>query len=174
MGFWDFLKNVFNLGKTQGKSKARRRALKGNTKSPKKPKRRAASRIKTGKSLARKKPRPEERSSRRGKISLKKRTRKRYVRKPSRRPVSKPQEKEIGVITHYFGKICVGVVKLKGTLKLGDKIHIRGAHDDFVQVVSSMQINRKDITSAKRGQEVGIKVLKKVHENDKVYLARET
>lgn len=80
-----------------------------------------------------------------------------------------PKGKEIGVITHHFGKISVGIIKLTSTLALGDKIHIKGAHDDFTQTVKAMQINHQDVTEARKGAEVGIKVNKPVHENDKVY-----
>jgi putative protease len=79
------------------------------------------------------------------------------------------QEKEIGVITHYFGKICVGIIKLKDTLKVGETIHVHGAHDDFTQVIDSMQIEHLVVNEAKAGDEVGIKVAGKVHENDKVF-----
>ena len=79
------------------------------------------------------------------------------------------EEREIGVITHYFGKISVGIIKLKDTLKVGDKIHIKGQHDDFIQTVDSMQLEHKEIEEAQNGSEVGIKVIGKVHENDKVF-----
>jgi len=85
----------------------------------------------------------------------------------------KQKERLIGLITHYFGKVNAGVVKLKAPLKVGDKIHIKGAHDDFTQIVSSMQINRKDVSSAGKGKEVGIRVIKPVHANDKVYFVRD-
>ena len=87
----------------------------------------------------------------------------------SKRKVSKPKEKPIGIITHYFGKISVGIIKLKSTLKVGDSIQIKGAHSDFFQVVTSMQANHKDITRAVKGAEIGIKVSQRVHENDRVY-----
>jgi putative protease len=79
------------------------------------------------------------------------------------------QEKEIGVITHYFGKISVGIIQLKDSLKVGDAIHIKGVHDDFTQVVESIQIEHQNVEEAKSGDLVGIKVVQKVHPNDKVY-----
>ena len=85
----------------------------------------------------------------------------------------KPEEKLIGIVTHYFGKVYAGVIKLKAPLKIGDRIHIRGAHDDFIQTVNSMQINRENISSAGKGKEVGVKVIKPVHANDEVYLIKE-
>ena len=91
------------------------------------------------------------------------------ISKPLKKITQKPKEKEIGIITHHFAKISVGIIKLKGLLTVGDKIHIKGAHDDFTQVVKSIQINHKDALSAKKGAEVGIKVSQPVHENDRVY-----
>lgn len=79
------------------------------------------------------------------------------------------EEKEVGEITHYFRKISVGIIKLTDSLQIGDKIHIKGAHDDFKQTVKSMQLNHEDIKLGKKGDEVGVKVKKRVHENDKVY-----
>ncbi|WP_228767841.1 hypothetical protein [Candidatus Velamenicoccus archaeovorus] len=78
-------------------------------------------------------------------------------------------EKEIGVISHYFGKVSVGIIALNDTLKAGETIHIKGAHDDFMQKVESMQIEHADVKEAKKGDAVGIKVAHPVHEHDKVY-----
>ncbi len=87
-------------------------------------------------------------------------------------PVKSKQEKQIGIITHHFGKISVGIIKLTASLKVGDKIHIKGAHDDFTQVIKSMQLNHNDIVHASKGSEIGIKVKQPVHENDRVYKAQ--
>ena len=81
------------------------------------------------------------------------------------------EEKPIGEVTHYYGGIGVAIIKFKQETTVGDEVHFRGAHTDFVQKIDSMQYDHKDIKSAKKGQEVGIKVDKKVHENDKVYAA---
>jgi len=77
-------------------------------------------------------------------------------------------EKQVGKITHFYDKLSVRVVKLTDTLKVGDKIHIQGAHDDFEQVVESMQLDQKDVKAGKKGEDIAIKVSQKVHENDKV------
>lgn len=79
------------------------------------------------------------------------------------------QEKEIGVVTHYFGKIGVGIIQLKDTLKVGDVIHIKGAHDDFTQTVESIQIEHQNVNEAKAGDMVGVKVVQRVHPHDKVF-----
>ena len=78
-------------------------------------------------------------------------------------------EKEIGKITHYFGHINVGIVELTDSLKVGDAIHIKGHSADFTQNVDSMQIEHSSVTEAKSGDAVGLKVLQKVHPEDKVF-----
>lgn len=78
-------------------------------------------------------------------------------------------EKEVGVITHYFDRISVGVLKLKSKVCCGDYIHIKGKDTDFTQVIESMQVNHKDILCANKNDEVGIKVIMPVKRNDKVY-----
>ena len=79
------------------------------------------------------------------------------------------EEQEIGVVDHFFGKISVGIIILSGALKVGDTIHIKGKQADFSQEVESMRIEFDNVTEAKEGDKVGIKVVKPVHANDKVY-----
>ncbi len=79
-------------------------------------------------------------------------------------------EEKIGVIEHFFTHVSVAAVKMTdGELKVGDVIHIVGAHTDFKQEVKSMEIDRNPIEKVKTGDEVGIKVKDRVRENDVVY-----
>lgn len=80
-----------------------------------------------------------------------------------------PEEKEIGQITHYFNGIEVAVIELQDKLVKGDKVRIQGATTDFEQSIDSIQIDRKEIDSAKKGDAVGIKVADRVRQGDKVY-----
>jgi putative protease len=84
------------------------------------------------------------------------------------------KEKELGFVTHYFGNISVGIIQLKADLKVGDTIHVKGAHDDFMQNIDSMQIEHDSVEAAKKGDLVGIKVTQKVHPNDKVFLVTDS
>ena len=78
-------------------------------------------------------------------------------------------EKEIGKITHYYGNLTVGIIKLSDTLKVGDTIHIKGHSEDFNQTVDSMQIEHANVSEAKAGDSIGIKVIQKVHPGDTVF-----
>ncbi|MDP3052690.1 MAG: translation elongation factor-like protein [bacterium] len=88
---------------------------------------------------------------------------------PKPRVCKSCKEKPIGEITHYFGGINVAIIKFKKTVEVGEKIKIKGANTDFEQAIESMQYEHKDIKSAKKNQEVGIKVSEKVREGDMVY-----
>ena len=79
-------------------------------------------------------------------------------------------DKKIGTITHFFDRIGVGIIKLDGTLKAGDKIKIHGTTTDFEQEVSEIQLEHQSIPEGNKGQEVGIKVKDKVREGDSVYI----
>ena len=79
-------------------------------------------------------------------------------------------KKRIGTITHYFPHPEVAVIKLEAELKEGDKISIAGATTDITQTIESMQVKHKQIKSAKKGDDVGLKVNGIVRKGDAVYL----
>ncbi len=93
------------------------------------------------------------------------------AKKPLRKkPITpKVKGKLIGTITHYFPKVTAGVIKLKAELNLGDMIKIKGHTTDLTQTVMSMQIDRVPITTAKKGQEIGLLVSSRVRKRDSVY-----
>ena len=66
--------------------------------------------------------------------------------------------------------VSVTAIKItEGELKIGDTIHIVGAHTDFKQKIDSMQIDRNPVEHVKKGDDVGIKVKDRVREHDVVY-----
>ena len=81
-------------------------------------------------------------------------------------------EEKIGDVTHYFGHIPAGIFKLTGELKTGDTVHVKGATTDFTQEVKSMQIDHKEVESAKKGKEVGVQIDQKVRDGDEVFLVK--
>jgi translation elongation factor EF-1alpha len=80
---------------------------------------------------------------------------------------------EIGKVTEFFARPVVAGVELSGTLKIGDKVHIKGSTTDMVLTVESMQIERVNITVGKPGDIIGIKVPDRVRRGDKVYKVTE-
>lgn len=83
------------------------------------------------------------------------------------------EKKEIGRVSHYFGKPQVAAIVLTDTLKVGDRIAIQGHTTDFEVVVESIQIEHDSVPEAKAGDNVGIKVPEKVREHDVVYKVTE-
>ncbi len=81
--------------------------------------------------------------------------------------------KKIGKITHYYGNIGVAIIELSGKLSVGDRVKFSHGEHEFEQVIESMQIEHKEIDSAKKGDVVGIKVEEKVGDNVEVYLMEE-
>jgi len=83
-------------------------------------------------------------------------------------------EERIGRVTHYFSKVGVAVIELeKGTLKVGETIHISGHTTDFNQIIDSIEIDNEKVPEVKPGDSFGIKVDEKVRENDDVYKVKE-
>jgi len=82
------------------------------------------------------------------------------------------KEKEIGVVSSYFGHVGVAAIKLSGALKVGDNVRIKGHTTDFEVPLESIQIERKSVESAKKGDHIGIKVPEKVRPNDKAFLVK--
>jgi selenocysteine-specific translation elongation factor len=78
-------------------------------------------------------------------------------------------ETEIGKISDFFARPVVAGITLTGVIKVGDKIHIKGHTTDDELTVSSMQIDNVNVTEAKAGDGVGIKVPDRVRPGDKVY-----
>lgn len=80
------------------------------------------------------------------------------------------EEKKIGVVTHYFGHIGVGIIKVEEEgLKVGDNLHFKGHTSDFQQTVDSIQIEHKEVEEAHVGDLAGVKVAEHVRERDEVF-----
>ena len=76
----------------------------------------------------------------------------------------------IGTVTHYFSKIGVAVVELTGSLKVGESIVIAGRGHEFVQPIGSLQVEHEQVSAAKKGDAVGLKVSQPVKTGDAVFL----
>lgn len=113
------------------------------------------------------------------------------ARRPAKRPKSRPQlrakkqrksgaskklllppgaKEEIGRVVVFFRIPVVAVVKVsRGSIKLGDRIWIRGHTTDLKETVASMQINHQPIQEARKGDEAGVKVSARARRGDRVY-----
>ena len=78
-------------------------------------------------------------------------------------------EEEIGKVSDFFAHPVVAGIELTGGLKVGDQVHIKGHTTDSEFTVNSMQINNANVTEAKKGDSVGIKVTERVRRGDTVY-----
>jgi len=79
------------------------------------------------------------------------------------------EKKLIGKISHFYPKISVAVVDLDDTIRVGDRISIEREGGTFEQNVDSMQIEHENISEAKKGQSIGLKVADKTREGAKVF-----
>ncbi|MDD5103352.1 MAG: hypothetical protein PHX93_03045 [Candidatus Peribacteraceae bacterium] len=82
----------------------------------------------------------------------------RKVSAAKKKMVKKIAEQVIGKVTHYYDRIGVAVVAVNETIRLGDTIRLKHGKREFEQKISSLQVNHTPITSAAKGQEVGMKV----------------
>ena len=75
----------------------------------------------------------------------------------------------IGEVTHFYNRIGVAVLELTDVLQVGDQVHFLGRSTDFRQKVESIQIEHDAISEAGAGQEVAVKVERRVRRHDKVF-----
>ena len=78
-------------------------------------------------------------------------------------------EKKVGEVEHYFKNIGVAAVRISGSMKIGDRVHFKGATTDFEIAVESMQISHESVDEVKTGDDVGMSVPERVRKGDGVY-----
>jgi putative protease len=81
-------------------------------------------------------------------------------------------DKPVGKVTHYYDKINVAVLELDRALKVGDTIKIVKGDTEFTQTIDSMQIDRKEVKSAKKGDSIGLKVDQVIKPKADVFLEK--
>jgi translation initiation factor IF-2 len=87
----------------------------------------------------------------------------------SQEAVAMEKDQRIGVVTHFYNKIQVAVVRLTDRLALGDRVRFRGMNTDFEQEVRSMEIEHASVSEASAGMEVAMKVEERVRKGDGLY-----
>lgn len=85
------------------------------------------------------------------------------------RGLLKMPEVEIGKVSDFFAHPVVAGIELSEKLKVGDTIHIEGHTTDLEMTIESMQIDNVDVSEAKAGDSVGVKVPERVRRGDHVY-----
>ena len=122
----------------------------------------------------------KKRTKPRVKKAAKRKAPKRVARKkkaaPAKRkglgPLRTPEAtlEKIGEVTHYFPKVRAAAVMIKkDSLKVGDKIYIKGHTTNFKEKVMSIQLDRAPIQEGRKGQEIGLLVKSRVRIGDSVY-----
>ena len=76
----------------------------------------------------------------------------------------------IGTVSDFFAKPMVAGIELAAPLKIGDTIHIKGHTTDIMMTVQSMQIDNINVTEAKTGDAVGIKLTDRARKGDSVFI----
>ena len=78
-------------------------------------------------------------------------------------------EEMIGTVSDFFAHPVVAGIELTASLSVGDRIRIKGHTTDLEMEVGSMQIDNQNVTEAKAGDSIGIKVTDRVRAGDSVY-----
>ena len=80
-------------------------------------------------------------------------------------------ENEVAVVVKFFVKPSVAALKItSNTIKTGDRLRYKGHTTDFIEEVTSMQVDNQPVDEAKVGDLVGVKVKDRVRENDQVFI----
>ena len=79
-------------------------------------------------------------------------------------------DKRVGKVKHYFNKIGVAAIVFESKLSVGDKIKfVKAGKELFQQEVTSIQKEHQNIPSAKKGDDVGMKVDQPVKEGFEIF-----
>jgi translation elongation factor EF-1alpha len=77
---------------------------------------------------------------------------------------------EIGIVTNFYSKPSAAIIEITAqSLKIGDRIKIKGHTTDFEMDVISMQIEHQTVEEILPGQIVGIGVKERVRCHDRVF-----
>jgi translation initiation factor IF-2 len=74
-----------------------------------------------------------------------------------------------GRVRNYYKKLNVASIEVTDSLKVGDRLHIKGHFTDFDQEIYSIEIGHTQVKEAAKGQTAGIKIDYYVRKNDLLY-----
>ncbi len=173
----DMAKKKRKVSRAKAKKKSGKKAAKKAPKKLKKPAKRTTAkkkpaRAKPSKARAVKKKTPKKRPAQTA--AKKKPASKAVALEPLVAPpapyVPAPNESAVGKVTHYYSHLQVAVVHLdRGSLQVGDTIHVKGHTTDFEQQVDSLEVEHERIERAEPGDIFGLKVRDHAREHDVIY-----
>jgi putative protease len=79
-----------------------------------------------------------------------------------------PTGRQVGKVIHYFDRAMVAVIRLEDNLSVGDSVKFVHGDSEFTQTIDSMEVEHEKIQSAKKGDEVAVKVEQKTREGARV------
>lgn len=83
-----------------------------------------------------------------------------FEEKPIKKSSSEFREMKIcGICEGYFDKINVAIIRVTSPIHKGDSLIFEKEGGLFEQIIDSIQIDRKDVSIAKSGSDIGVKVL---------------
>ncbi|MBU1151545.1 hypothetical protein KJ632_01810 [Patescibacteria group bacterium] len=82
-----------------------------------------------------------------------------FIETPRAKEGKAIEMKFCGLCEGYFEKISVAIVELTSPVHQGDQLIFETEQGLFQQEVTSMQIDRKDVSLARSGKSIGLKVL---------------
>lgn len=85
------------------------------------------------------------------------------------KPKTFQEMQECGHCEGYFEKINVAIVKVTSPIRVGDTIIFEKEGGLFQQTIESMQIDRKDVSLARSGSDIGLKTAMKPKVGTPVY-----
>lgn len=81
---------------------------------------------------------------------------------------------KVGLVTHYYDKLQVAIVILSANLAVGETVlFMHKGEPFFKQKVLSMQIDHEEVSSARSGDVVAIKIEQEVKPDEEVYKVQE-
>jgi len=75
----------------------------------------------------------------------------------------------VGKVRHYYMRLGIASISLRGRVKVGDTVRIIGTHSDYTQKIRFMEKNHRQVESAMGGDNIALKLTGRIKEHDIVY-----
>ena len=79
-------------------------------------------------------------------------------------------EQLVGTVTHFFKGPSVAIVTVTdGEIAVGDEVRFKGHTSDFIERITSMEVDHQKVERATVGHEVAIQVVERARQHDQVF-----